>query len=115
DDCITDAGEGDTQPLTLLLQAGVLLGQGLLKLSALHLPNSLGLPLDLLRLLVEVNEAGDLGPDDDRDQRLDEVVHRPEGIRSLDGKVIALKGGEKDDGGVPRFFTGTDQLGRLKA
>ena len=67
-----------------LAQPGVLLGELALEAAPLHLADLLGLALDLRGLLVELDEAGDLGPQDHRYQRLDQVIDRTQRVGLLD-------------------------------
>ncbi|HEV3438103.1 MAG TPA: hypothetical protein VG122_12130 [Gemmata sp.] len=107
-------GERHPQQFLLLPKPFVFFSQPLLKLPAIHLPKPLGLPLYLLGLLEKFDESGDLGPDDDRHQRFDEIIDCTQGVSPLDREVVALESREEDDGCVPGLFPAPDQLGRLE-
>jgi hypothetical protein len=98
-----------------LAEGLILLGQFLFELAALHAADAFGLALYLPDLLEEIDEARDLRPDDNGNQRLDKVIHRAQRIGPIDREAVAFKGRKEDDGSASGFFPAADQLGRLEA
>ena len=73
----------------------------------------LGLALDLLRLLVEVDEDADLGPEDLRHDRREDVVDRAQRV-ALGGVHLVAERGDEDDRRLRRLAAAPDHGGRLQ-
>src|SRR5207253_2834243 len=73
------------------------LGELSLVLLVLDLPQQFGLLFDLLRLLEYLDKHGDLGAENFRDNRLEEVIDRAKRIAFEHLHVVGLKGCEKND------------------
>ena len=84
---------------------GRLLGGGPRRLLPRQGDALLGLPLDLLRLLVEVDEDPDLGPEDLRHDGREDVVDRAERV-TLGGVHLVAEGRDEDDRRVGRLRGG---------
>ena len=84
-------------------------------LALLEQPHLLGLPLDLLRLLEQVDEHRDLGLQDLRDHRGLDEVDRAQGIAAEDLLLVQVHGGEEDDRRALRALAGADHLRGLEA
>ena len=96
-------------------QACIFRCQALLEFATFHLPQLFGLAFDVFGLLEEFHEAAHLGLQDDRHDRLLQVVHGSQRIRLLHRQTIVAVGGEKDDRCVARPFPAPDAFGRFKA
>ena len=73
------------------------------------------MPPDLVRFLKELDKSRDLGPQDHRDKRFNEIVHRAQCICFRHRQPVILIGREENDRRMSRFFPAPDQLGRLKS
>jgi hypothetical protein len=71
--------------------------------------------LQLLRLAEEVDEGGDLGPQDLREDRREDEVDRAARVRVDLLGLVAAEGGEEDDRRVLRLLALADQLPGLVA
>ena len=108
---------GDPEPdlHALLLGPAALLGEPMFHLPALVLAEQFGLPPDLLPGPMELHEHSDLGPKHLGHDRLEQKVHRPDGVAPEHVRVGALVGGQEDDRSVPRAVALPDQVGELEA
>jgi hypothetical protein len=109
-------GEGEESvPLRLRVQAVDGLAELLLVLALLQEAHLLALALDLLRLLVEVHEHGDLGLEDLRDHGSADEVHCPQRIAAEDVGLHLVHGREEDDGRLLGARARADHLRGLEA
>ena len=74
----------------------------------------LGLAFDLLRLLVELDEHADLGPEDLRHHRREDVIHGAERV-ALRRVHLVAECGDEDDGRLGRLPAAADHRGGLQA
>ena len=72
-----------------------------------------GLPADLLRLLIQLDEDAHLGAENGRHDRRQNVIDRAQRI-ALKGVCLIRKRGDKDNRRALAAFALTDQRGRLK-
>ena len=77
-------------------------------------PKLIGLVPRPLLVLEEFNEATDLGPENDRQQRLHQEVHGAKRIRLLQLRSFDVVGGHEDDRRVLRAALATHEFGRLE-
>ena len=105
--------------LALLGAAQCLLGLQLLAAHAQVLDEQatllLGLPADLLRLAVEVHEHVDLGPENERLDRLEHVIDRAGRVAAEDVQVVLVEGRQEEDRDARRARTAADHAGDLVA
>jgi hypothetical protein len=75
----------------------------------LTLRQQLGLPSEKLRLLCQLDEDRDLGPDELGYHRLDQVIDRADGIAPYGVVLTAVRSSEKKDGCVTRLVALPDE------
>ena len=68
-------------------------------------------PAQSLRLLEQIDEDGRLGPQDGRDDRLDEVIDGAQLVGAFDREAACVVGGEEDDRGMAGALAAADELG----
>ena len=81
----------------------------------LGVEQSLGLALERLTLLKQLDEDGDLGLQGFRTERLEHVVDGADRVAAEDMRVAAIVGGQEDDRRLPAAFAAADQLRGLVA
>ena len=103
------------QFLVALFAEALLLGHRADPLALLVLAQDLALAPELLVLAVEIDEDRDLQAQDVRTEGLRDVVDGADVVAAKDLLLLLVRGGQEDDGGVPRPLALLDRARGLEA